>query len=155
MDLTCLGAARTVTGSMHLPRTARATVLLDCDLFQGRRSESFARNRHLPVDPAALDAVVLSHAHIDHSGALPVLCKGYDGPIYATPATRDLCADMLLDAANIQAADARHIKRRIQRDGAHVDPVGPLYDADDVARTLSAFVGVPYHRPQAIAPASG
>jgi metallo-beta-lactamase family protein len=153
MELTCLGAARTVTGSMHLVRTRQATVLLDCGLFQGRRRESFQRNRDLPVDPGALDAVVLSHAHIDHSGALPVLQKrGYRGPIYATPATRDLCAEMLMDAAHIQVSDARHVNRLIQRDGVPMDPVEPLYEPDDVTRTLAAFVGVPYHRPQTIAP---
>ncbi len=93
MDVRFLGAAQTVTGSMHLVDTGRARVLLDCGLFQGRRRESFERNRHLPVDPRRLDAVVLSHAHIDHSGALPLLVKaGYRGPIYVTPATRDLCA---------------------------------------------------------------
>src|SRR4051812_34543430 len=100
MHLDFIGAAQTVTGSMHLLRTKHAAVLLDCGLFQGQRRESFDRNRTLalPVDTAALDAVVLSHAHIDHSGALPILCKhGYSGPVYATPATRDLCAVMLRD----------------------------------------------------------
>ena len=112
MHIEFLGAAQTVTGSMHLLRTATATVLLDCGLFQGRRRESFEKNQRLPVDPKGLDAVVLSHAHIDHSGALPSLVKaGYDGPIYATPATRDLCAVMLRDAASIQESDARFLNR--------------------------------------------
>ena len=132
---------------MHLVRTTHARILLDCGMFQGRRHESFEKNRNLPVAAGKLDAVVLSHAHIDHSGALPVLVKnGYRGNIYATPATRDLCAAMLEDAAMIQQADARHINRAIERDGADMEPVEPLYDRDDVARVLSAMVSLPYHR---------
>jgi metallo-beta-lactamase family protein len=127
-------------------------VLLDCGFFQGRRQESLAVNRQLGVQPRELDAVVLSHAHIDHSGALPLLVKnGYSGPIYATPATRDLCVAMLTDAAMIQEADARYINKAIRRDRAHMDPVEPLYDEDDVLKTLEQFVTVAYHRPQAIA----
>ena len=92
MQIQFIGAARTVTGSKHLVRTSRATILLDCGLFQGRRQESREKNRSLGIDAAELDAVVLSHAHIDHSGALPSLIKlGYEGPIYSTHATRDLC----------------------------------------------------------------
>src|SRR5262245_31987451 len=104
IEVEFLGAARTVTGSMHLVHTTKARVLLDCGLFQGRRAESFARNRDLAVGPEDVDVVVLSHAHIDHSGALPRLYRqGFAGPVYATPATRDLCAVMLADAAMIQA----------------------------------------------------
>src|SRR5690349_14621783 len=100
IELEFLGAAQTVTGSKHLLRTSRASVLLDCGLFQGHRSEANQRNREMPLDGRGLDCVVLSHAHIDHSGALPFLHKkGYRGPVYATPATRDLAAPMLLDAA--------------------------------------------------------
>lgn len=118
MELEFVGAAQTVTGSMHLVRTKTATVLLDCGLFQGRRREAHDRNEHLPIDAKSIDAVVLSHAHIDHSGALPLLVKeGYDGPIYGTPATRDLCAVMLRDAANIQESDARFLNRQNEREG--------------------------------------
>ncbi|HVU52353.1 MAG TPA: MBL fold metallo-hydrolase [Polyangia bacterium] len=152
IELDFIGAARTVTGSKHLLRTSRATVLLDCGLFQGRRRESFALNRSIPIDPATLDAVVLSHAHIDHSGALPLLAQaGYRGPIYATSATRDLAAPMLLDAALIQQADARHIARLVAR-GEDVAPVEPLYDEDDVTAAVSQMVGLPYHRPHEVAP---
>jgi metallo-beta-lactamase family protein len=152
IEIEFLGAAQTVTGSKHLLRTSRATVLLDCGLFQGHRREAFERNRQIPLDPAKLDAVVLSHAHIDHSGALPSLHKmGYRGPIFATPATQDLCSPMLLDAAMIQQADARHIARLIAR-GADIDPVEPLYDEADVRATLGQMVALPYHQRRQIAP---
>ena len=115
MHIEFVGAAQTVTGSMHLIRTKHATVLLDCGLYQGRRSEAFERNRKLPLPIDDIDAVVLSHAHIDHSGALPNLVKnGYDGPIYTSHATRDLCEVMLADAALIQASDARYVNKVIE-----------------------------------------
>jgi metallo-beta-lactamase family protein len=153
VDLIFLGAAQTVTGSKHLLRTSRASVLLDCGLYQGRRREAFEKNRHVPIDVGDLDAVVLSHAHIDHSGALPLLCRnGFRGPIYATPATRDLAAPMLLDAAMIQEADARTIARLVERGEPGVEPVEPLYDESDVTKVLAQMVGLPYHRRYAIAP---
>jgi len=142
-----IGAARTVTGSRHLIRTHESSVLLDCGMFQGRRQESSLRNRDLGLDPRALDAVVLSHAHIDHSGALPRLCKqGYEGPIYTTAATRDLCAAMLVDAAMIQASDARYLNRAIERDHVDAEPIEPLFDEEDVARALSQMIALPYGR---------
>ncbi len=147
-----IGGAGTVTGSKHLLRTSKATVLLECGLFQGHRREGFARNRTLGFDATTLDAVVLSHAHLDHSGALPMLWRNnYRGPIYATPATRDLCVPMLADSAYIQAADAAHIARLIER-GVDLEPVTPLYDADDVTETMALVQGVPYHHRQLIAP---
>lgn len=153
IELVTLGGARTVTGSKHLLKTSRAAVLLDCGLFQGRRREAFERNRALSVDIGKLDAVVLSHAHIDHSGALPVLRRGgYRGPIYTTPATRDLAAPMLLDAAMIQAADARHIAKLIARGEPGLEPVEPLYTEEDAVGVLDQFIGLPYRRPQTIAP---
>ena len=93
MKITFYGAAGEVTGSMHMVETGGKRYLLDCGLHQGRRKEAEAKNRNLPFDPASIDAVVLSHAHIDHSGNLPTLVKhGFSGPIYATPPTIDLCA---------------------------------------------------------------
>ncbi len=152
IELELVGGAGTVTGSKYLLRTERATVLLDCGLFQGRRKESSDRNRAVVIDPALLDAVVLSHAHLDHSGALPILWqRGYRGPIYATPATRDLCVPMLEDSAAIQIADARHIDKLIAR-GVDLQPVTPLYTAEEAIGAVALMIGLPYHRSQDIAP---
>ena len=141
-----------VTGSRHMLHTENARILLDCGLFQGRRSESIERNQDLGFRARDVDLVVLSHAHIDHSGALPRLYRaGYRGPIYCTPATRDLCAAMLEDSAAIQAQDAAYINRKIERNGASMEPVEPLYEQKDVVGTLGLMVSVPYHRPQQIA----
>src|SRR5882724_4986854 len=118
------GADQTVTGSSHHLECAGQNILLDCGLFQGRRQDAADINAHLAFTPEqlagklapGLNAVVLSHAHIDHSGDLPLLAKqGYRGPIYATPATIDLCAQMLKDSAHIQESDAEFVKRRTYR----------------------------------------
>jgi metallo-beta-lactamase family protein len=153
MEIEFVGAARTVTGSKHLVRTKHATVLLDCGLWQGQRRESIEKNQHLGIDAKSLTAVVLSHAHIDHSGALPMLAKnGYDGPIFTTPATRDLCAAMLADAAAIQDSDARFINKHVDRGDTTMDRVEPLYSEADVTRTLGMIISLPYHRKLPIAP---
>ena len=153
IELEFIGGARGVTGSKHVLRTSKATVLLDCGMFQGRRREANERNRALQVPTNELDAVVLSHAHIDHAGLLPLLHKqGYRGPVYATPATRDLCTPMLLDAAMIQEADAKHIRKLIERERLDMEPVEPLYNHDDVTELLGQIVGLPYRRPHPIAP---
>ena len=141
-----------VTGSRHIVHTEHAHILLDCGLFQGRRSETIERNRDLGFRARDIDVMVLSHAHIDHSGALPRLYRqGFRGSIYCTPATRDLCAAMLEDSAEIQAQDAAYINRKIEKNGADMKPVEPLYDQKDVVGTLELMISVPYHRPQRIA----
>jgi metallo-beta-lactamase family protein len=146
MKITSYGAAETVTGSKHLAEINGKRILFDCGMFQGIRKEAEQRNRELPFEPSGLDAVVLSHAHIDHSGILPMLVKhGYQGPIYATPATRDLCSIMLLDSAHIQARDAEWLSKKNR------SFVAPLYDDDDVTQTMRRFVSIPYDLPIEIA----
>jgi len=153
MQIEFLGAAQTVTGSMHLVRTHSAAVLLDCGLYQGRRRESYERNRELSLPVPQLSALVLSHAHIDHSGALPILARhGHRGPIWATSATRDLCAVMLRDAANIMASDARTLTRQNARENRDDEVFPPLYDDDDVVDALERFRTLPYHQTVEIAP---
>lgn len=151
MNLTSLGAAQTTTGSMHLIESDGMRILLDCGLYQGRRKESFERNRNLPVDAASIDAVLLSHAHIDHSGNLPSLVKaGFDGPIYSTPATADLCSIMLRDSAHLQEMDVRYVnKKRIQQGKV---PFEPLYTKEDVQRTLALFQPEDYASQISLAP---
>ncbi len=153
MHVEFVGAAGgNVTGSRHLVHTEHATILLDCGLFQGRRKDTYERNRDLGFRASDVDVMVLSHAHIDHSGALPRLYRqGFRGPIYCTPATRDLCAVMLEDSAEIQRQDAAYINRAIERDHADMEPVEPLYTQDDVVGTLGLMVNVPYHREIVIA----
>jgi metallo-beta-lactamase family protein len=152
IELEFIGATKTVTGSKHLLRTKRATVLLDCGLFQGHRQESDEKNRKFSIDTSKIDAVVLSHAHIDHSGALPILYKkGYRGPIYSTNATRDLAAPMLFDTAYIMKSDTEHIFKLIKKGVKHLLPIGPLYEESDVTGTISLFIGIPYHRQEIIA----
>ncbi|HTO93326.1 MAG TPA: MBL fold metallo-hydrolase, partial [Bacteroidota bacterium] len=137
------GAARTVTGSMHILRANGRTVLLDCGIWHGRRDESRERNSSFPFDPARVDAVILSHAHIDHSGNLPTLVQqGFHGPIYCTAATKSLCEVMLRDSAYIQLRDAEFITRRHREKG--LPPVQPLYSEEDVDATLPLFAGMPY-----------
>ncbi len=139
-----LGAAQEVTGSMHLVETPRGRILVDCGLFQGRREESRQRNRHLPEAARRADAVILTHAHIDHSGSLPTLVKGgYRGSIWATPATRDLAAFMLRDSARIQEGDAKWLNRKFA-DEPGWKTIAPLYDEEDAIATLARFIGVPY-----------
>jgi len=136
-----------VTGSLHQVESQGWQFLLDCGMFQGRRQEAERQNRNFPVDAKSIEAVVLSHAHIDHSGRLPLLVKqGFHGPIYTTPATADLCGAMLRDTAHIAESDAEFVNRH------HPDeaPVQPLYTSEDAEATLPLFRPVPYHQPTAI-----
>ena len=126
MKIHFLGATRTTTGSMYLIEINGKRLLLECGLFQGHREETTQRNCCFPFDPRQIDAVVLSHAHIDHSGNLPNLVRqGYDGPIHCTDATRDLCSIMLIDSAHIQEQDALFVSK--WRAKKHQPPVEPLY----------------------------
>src|SRR5580704_17327460 len=143
MKITFWGAARTVTGSMHHIEAAGKRFLLDCGMYQGRRQESFERNSHFPFPASSIDGVILSHAHIDHSGNLPTFVKnGYSGPIYTTPATIDLCLAMLADSAFLQQKDAafcnrrREHRREIGRDDHECTP---LYTIADAERTYPLF----------------
>src|SRR5438067_12604822 len=140
--VTFWGATRTVTGSMHQLTANGKTVLLDCGLFQGHRAEAAQRNRDFPFKAKTIDAVVLSHAHIDHCGNLPNLVRrGFAGPIYCTPATRALAAVMLGDAAKIQEEDAAYLHRKRPPGEPKVEP---LYDGRDVYRTLHRLQAVRY-----------
>jgi metallo-beta-lactamase family protein len=140
------GATRTTTGSMYLLEINRQRLLLECGLFQGRREESMERNRHFPFAPKDVDAVVLSHAHIDHCGNLPNLCcQDYDGNIYSTFATRDLAAIMLEDSAQIQCDDAAFISKKRAKHG--LPPVQPLYTPTDAEKAVRQFVAINYGRP--------
>src|SRR5271163_4376438 len=113
ISVTFYGAAQTVTGSMHLLETPAARILLDCGLMLGHRDDVHQRNRQFPFAPSWIDAVLLSHAHIDHCGNLPNLVRqGFAGPIYCTPATRALAAVMLGDSAKIQEEDAAYLNRK-------------------------------------------
>jgi metallo-beta-lactamase family protein len=145
MDIQFLGAVRTVTGSRHLLELNGDRVLFDCGLFQGRRQQSRERNSSFRFDPRSITSVVLSHAHIDHSGNLPSLYKrGYPGVVYTTLATRDLCKVMLLDSAHIQQRDAEYLNRKRKRGQK---PIEPLYEEDDAKLAVRQMQGYPYHYP--------
>jgi len=131
-----------VTGSKHLLMVNGKKILLDCGMFQGKRSEADEKNKNMPFDPSELDAVILSHAHIDHSGNLPILVKnGFNGPIYCTHATRDLCNYMLLDSAYIQESEIEWLKKKKKNDGVEIEA---LYSVEDAEKALSLFHSVSY-----------
>lgn len=146
MTIQFLGAANEVTDSKHLVTTKSGKrILLDCGMYQGKGMETDAANRDLGFDPKQIDCVVLSHAHIDHSGLLPYIYKlGFRGDIISTPATRDLCAIMLQDTAFIQAQDVRWYNKKMDR--LHKPKVQPLYDYNHVEQCMHHFVTVEYGR---------
>jgi metallo-beta-lactamase family protein len=151
MEIHFLGAAQTVTGSQHLILVNGTRILLECGLFQGKRRESYERNRELPFDAASVDALVLSHAHIDHSGNIPNLVRsGFRGSIYCTFATRDLCSAMLRDSAYIHERDAEYVNKKRARKGE--PPIEPIYTHADAIASLEHFVSVGYGRPVLVAP---
>lgn len=146
MKLTFCGANRTTTGSRHLLEINGQQLLLDCGMYQGRRAESIAWNSKMPFDSARVDALILSHAHIDHSGLIPVLSKtGFTGKIHCTDATADLCRIMLMDSAHIQEQDAEFVtKKNAKKD---LPPAEPLYTQADASACLEQFIAARYNTP--------
>jgi metallo-beta-lactamase family protein len=151
MKLQFIGAAQTVTGSMHLLEINGKKILLECGLYQGKRAESIRINKNFDFfRPAEIDIVILSHAHIDHSGNLPNLVKqGFSGPIYATPATRDLANIMLTDSAKIQEQDTQFLNKKLAK--KNEPSVEPIYDTEDALAVVPLFISVSYHRETTIA----
>lgn len=140
------GAAHTVTGSQHLLEINGRRLLLDCGLFQGKRADTYARNLNFAYDPRSVDAMILSHAHIDHCGNLPNLVQdGYDGPVYATHATADLAKVMMADSGRIQESDVEFLNRKRRERGE--EPVEPLYTEADAVRAGELFKGMHYDEP--------
>ncbi len=136
LRVTFYGAARTTTGSMHYVEANGLHLLLDCGLYQGHRKEAFEINRNIRVDPTDIDAVILSHAHIDHSGNIPTLFRrGFKGPVITTPATADLCGAMLRDSCYIQAQDLEFVNRKRAKQGKNL--FEPLYEMRDVEAAIS------------------
>jgi metallo-beta-lactamase family protein len=145
MNLTSYGAALEVTGSQHLLEANGKKILLDCGLFQGKRKESFEKNSWFGFDPVEIDALILSHAHIDHSGNIPTLVKkGFKGVIYCTEATKDLCEVMLLDSAYIQQSDAEYFQKHHPDTALY--PIEPLYSDEDARFALKFFKGMEYDK---------
>ncbi len=149
-ELEFFGAAQTVTGSMHLLHLDGSVVAMDCGLFQGRRAEAWERNRTFPLPPAELDALLLSHAHIDHSGNIPGLVRqGFTAPVYTTSATTDLCEIMLADSGHIQEEDARYWNEK--RAHEHDHRIEPLYTVEDAQAASKLFRSVDYNQQQEFA----
>lgn len=151
MELQFHGAVQTVTGSQYLLRVNGYTILLECGLYQGPRQESFERNKNLPFNAAEVDVLVLSHAHIDHSGNIPNLVKsGFVGDIVCTYATRDLCALMLRDSGRIQESDIDYVNKKRLKQGKR--PLSPIYTVADTTASLKQFIGIGYERPYRLLP---
>lgn len=151
MEIQFIGAAQTVTGSQHLLYINGKKILLDCGLYQGKRKEAFEINRTFKYSPSEIDVLLLSHAHIDHCGKIPGLVKnGFNGPIFTTAATVDLCQIMLRDSAHLQERDI-YVVNKIRKK-QHKNPFEPLYDFDDVEKAMDQFIGVQYSRAIEVAP---
>jgi len=151
MKITFHGAAKTVTGSQHLIEVNGYRIMLDCGLFQGKRKEAFEINRQGFCKGGSIDTLILSHAHIDHSGNIPCLVKnGFRGDIVCTSATRDLCAVMLMDSANIQEQDVEFVNKKRKKKGKN--PFEPLYTKEDVVVAMEQFIGISYNRKRQILP---
>ena len=152
MKLTSYGAALEVTGSQHLLEVNGKRILLDCGLFQGHRKIAFEKNKEFLYEPASIDAVLISHAHIDHTGRIPYLVKeGFQGVIYSTEATKNLCRLMLLDSAYIQEQDAKYFARKkAKKEGQPTDEenldMEPIYNTEDAEHSLEFFTDVPYDK---------
>src|SRR2546428_9516453 len=154
MRVTFFGAVGTVTGSMHLVETADRALLLDRGLFQGRPPDARRGNRQFPFPPSSIDAVLLSHAHLDHCGNLPTLVRqGFRGKILCTPATRDLAALIIRDSAEIQHQDANFANKARARQGQ--PPLQPLYTIDDAEQAIRRLRPVPYHQTFQVGPVTG
>lgn len=146
MKLSFLGATKEVTGSKHLITTKKGLkILLDCGMYQGKGLETDDMNRDLGFNPAEIDYLILSHAHIDHSGLIPFIYRlGFRGTVLCTPATRDLCAIMLADAGRIQEADVHTFNKKRKANGE--DPIEPIYTEKEAQECMSCFISVPYHK---------
>ena len=150
MKITFYGAAQTTTGSMHLVEANGKRILLDCGLYQGHRKEAFEKNRNLPIDPKTIDYVILSHAHIDHSGNLPQLVRqGFRGRVFARQSTTDLCDIMLRDSCFLQKRDLEYVNKRRRKEGKKL--FEPLYEESDVDALMQLFVPTHMHEPREIA----
>lgn len=158
MKITFWGAAKTVTGSLHIVEAQGGRYLLDCGLYQGHRKEAEERNRNFPFKGGSVDAVILSHAHIDHSGNLPSLVKqGFDGPIFTSEATADLCDPMLKDCGYLQEKDAEFVnkrrnRRRMVSENGEKAEAKPLYTLEDAEAVLPKFRTVPLEQDTEIRP---
>jgi len=145
MKIKFLGGVHEVTGSTHLLMTDKSVVMRDCGMFQGHRKEAREKNKTVLDGVKKLDAVVLSHAHIDHSGNIPALSKfGYQGQVHTTHATADLCEYMLRDSAHIQELDAKYLNKKLAR--KNEPPVEPIYTKEDVENVIKLFKGHDYHQ---------
>ncbi len=151
MNISFFGAARTVTGTQHLLEIDGRNILLDCGLYQGKRARSYEINKKLPFDPTSIDLMILSHAHIDHSGNIPNLVKnGFAGDIICTYATRDLCTILLKDSAKIQEQDIAYLNKK--RKHKNLPSIEPLYTTEDAVASLKYFLALGYERVREIAP---